>query len=123
VACRHRNTEPRHRCGVVAPGVISSKWPAGCIDWRVCSDCHAWLPLGAATDTAETAIEVRAAELAMRWAPMARDATTFLERHGWYHARDGYAPSIDHAESRAGWLAHAIATHDDAHHATEHGEG
>ena len=34
-------------------------------DRLVCADCGEWLPLGPATDTADTAIEVRAAEIAL----------------------------------------------------------
>jgi hypothetical protein len=82
-----------------------------------CFQCGAIVPLGAATDTAETAVEVTAARI------IADDFAYWPVMDGfdaWVEDRDddGVRQHHDHPFFQAGWLACAIA-----HHATEHGEG
>lgn len=94
---------------------------------RCVMGCGEWLPLGPATDTAETAIEVRAAELALKPTDGRVYFVNLDEAHGWHDYEDdrGGECSCRTCQVRnrvhnwdAGWLAHTIANH-----ATEHGEG
>ena len=61
----------KHRCDVVSD---EHHGPAatggGCMTWKTCATCGAWLPLGASNDEPEAVkVEMRAAELAAAWTP------------------------------------------------------
>jgi hypothetical protein len=102
---------------------------------RVCRDCSAWLSLGPATDTEQTAIEVRAAEIAackfdMEHRLSARFRTNYGEMAGWrgeetieslhvvkngkHRVGHNVPLNLDSANWRAGHLAREIATTEDA---------
>jgi hypothetical protein len=85
---------------------------------RCVMGCGEWLPLGPATDTAETAIEVRAWMLGTAEIIRACDMTE-AEDAGWRAHQVGTEPNGPSEE--VGWLAREIWL--TAHHATEHGEG
>jgi hypothetical protein len=85
-----------------------------------CDDCGAWLPLGPATDTPETALEVRAAEIAAHgFRPdcgcCADTSLSTGEFYGWHCTQDrddtGGVPEIER-----GYLARIIAEHETAQH-------
>ncbi len=98
--CRHRGGR-RNGCAFVN-AVID-----------VCWGCGAWLSLGPSVDSAETEIEVRAAEIAA-WAEgdcMGPIEMTNMEDVGWrWHCDD--APWALAEGNLAGWLAREIMTHD-----------
>lgn len=95
---------------------------------RLCLDCNAWLPLGPARDTPQTAVELRAAEIAAQ----VRDAGefdsargTFGEAVGWHvsetfgddgHPLIRYGADVAAYGGEAGYLANVIYEHDDATH-------
>lgn len=82
----------------------------GAVRWT-CRDCAATLPLGPANDTPETAVEVRAAELAQATREeregRADETWTDDENDGWNYHRQGWMPPADY---EAGWLAREIWT-------------
>lgn len=86
--------------------------PWDAYDARVCFDCNTWLPLGPSNDEPEAVkIEIRAAEIAAKWAPLDREQIEVWD--GWYCHRDGVAPNADTPSEYAGYLAREIATHDE----------
>jgi hypothetical protein len=85
------------------------------VSWR-CAMCLDYADLGAANDTPEALIELRAAEIAATGEPRYRHGipeSQLLEGCGWV-ARD-MGLDADWCRGRpdglAGWLAHCIATH------------
>ncbi len=99
------------RCGHertvgMALDISTGQWMHGGDDGRVCLDCDEWMSLGPAMDTADTAIEVRAAEIAHgenRFAWLTED-----EMYGWLTRDEVSKPRT--AGELAGWLAaHHIA--------------
>lgn len=77
----------------------------------LCVDCHEALPLGPARDTEQTAIEVRAAEIAATWADdrIPSDDIATSDCYGW---RAHVAGMFPFPEEEAGYLARAIVEHD-----------
>ncbi len=113
--CKHRNAihhgwHPQGGYWYEAPYLARYQSDAAC-----CIDCGSWLPLGKARDDGEHAeairIEINAADIAARWAPLDRESFAVLD--GWYCHRDGCAPNRDEFSEQAGYLARQIATHDD----------
>lgn len=110
--CRHRKTVRLRR--------FAGSWGQACecpvhadtMDALVCRDCQscgAWLPLGPARDTPATAIELRAAELALLYVERKSDPPIqWCTFHEWLGLEDD-RPSIDDDEYRAGALARCIA--------------
>ena len=93
--------------------------------YRWCRACLDYVSLGPSTETEATLLERRAAKIAAKGRPRRCDyskSDSFIDcaQCGWDdreldvavvgEERDGYW---------AGWLAHAIATHDDEHLSTE----
>jgi hypothetical protein len=77
---------------------------------RWCAACGAWLSLGPSNDRGKpVSIEMRAARLAAKWAPVDRECHAV--RDGWYCHRDGIGPRFNNVYGQAGYLAREIATH------------
>lgn len=80
---------------------------------RRCVDCNVRLPIGPARiapeDREQIVIEIRAAELADLFLSHANS----MESSGWGAHRYSSDHVIDNAEWHAGWLAHAIWSHDE----------
>jgi hypothetical protein len=111
--CRHVRVSRRWRYGrwLRWTSAVDLKLPWERPDARVCNDCGSWLSLGPARDTPETAIELRAAELAAAWNP--RNGVMGIadpdERTGW----NGwpYRQPTNHGQ-RIGFLAAQIKNHE-----------
>ena len=91
------------------------------LEFLQCCACWTWLPLGPSDET-PVDVEVRAAEIAVR-AVANQDEfsmrTSFHEDVGWFIRMnwvtygDAYARDPENAGEHAGYLAHAIANHDE----------
>jgi hypothetical protein len=99
----------KHRCDVVAQKHrgVTATW-RGCMNWRTCALCGAWLSLGPSRD--DHPEEIRAAEIAATGCLGER-----CEVCGWELHREGsrQAPSPTHNldQFHAGWLAREIVEH------------
>lgn len=93
-------------------------------DAIVCNDCGAWLPLGPSSDDDERVqVEIRAAEIAadfLKVKPRSLEgASRFLrdldgdELSGWIIAQYDSDKQPGTAAEWSGWLARAIATHEE----------
>lgn len=108
MGCRHPNVAH----GIWANGTWD-EWIGGAnsiaSERERCLDCGAWLPLGPSNDEpAEVRVEMRAAELAAR--PISE--ASIRDRQGWLVFVHNTQPGADDY-SPAGYLAAAIATHDE----------
>ena len=100
MGCKHKNTSDGYgECTYDAHGFIVYE-----VEFRECLDCGAWLPLGPARDTEQTAIEVRAAEIAASREPDDTITATIVEGFG-YDRVDVKNPDEDW---HAGYLARRI---------------
>lgn len=85
------------------------------VAWR-CVRCDEYAPLGPSNDTPAAMVELRAAEVAARYAPVTeqwlRGTMTDCERDGWENAfAPDWAPTG--LPEEAGALARYIATHEE----------
>jgi hypothetical protein len=114
VKCKHKSYWWM-RVDETIDGPTRIKCPEDEATFRICCECRGYVPLGPATDTPETAIEVRAAEIAA-------DASVRLpkcsldqpfeercERCGWEGLLMRAAEPT--ANWHAGYLARCIAEH------------
>lgn len=114
MTCTHRD-----RIGLTKVGKISRTTGEHVAD--VCYRCGFPFSLGPANDTPEALVEVRAAELADAWTPErgTDDDASVDEDIGWLMRSScathscGFELTPDNDEHHAGWLAHAIAHHDE----------
>lgn len=125
--CRHPGAFVSYRT-VQYPAMTDTPWmDCGHFQCRICDLCGEWLSLGPSNDTAPgVAVEIRAAALAATFRPDRRvngrwEGRNHMEWLGASCHRQGFG-TLDDAGCQAGWLAHAIVTHDTDHAGGGEGE-
>jgi hypothetical protein len=116
--CRHPNVFARRWCEGGDGQWIVLLGDSRDAHARRCGSCGAWLPLGPATDTPETAIEVRAAEIAANVADYFAHGKTHSiyidEDIGWRVGVRDFDRPWSLSQQHAGYLARCIHDHEGA---------
>ena len=115
--CRHRRAAVYESAKLRRPLPVISQAARRHGFKAVCIDCKATLPLGPARDTAETAVECRAADIAADHEDRILSRWSSFEAGGRELYLDNGEPNADQwgadewADFDAGWLAAAICMH------------